>query len=542
MPAAAKDRTRVGRATARTATALTATALTATQLERRRREALPAARTLRQYYDALLLLRAYPPDAATATLVEGELKRIAAHLRRHRDVRRQLQRASLNAEGMPFVETVTTYSPDCIRWLLSHPHLRVQLDGFVDARLSLVELARLTLPRLERAEANAELSNDEVFDALKVREPERLAFVLAELSRLDSTPLVPDQLCELLGMQVRVTPTHEAFSTAFNRLPMTVEFYDPSIIRHFDATALMDAPLPPTRALSEQERQEVVQVIRNTMALNTRETDPATYLDARSLRVFDLARGVSIAIFTMTHNRQLALESYVGFTAFKNGLAVSYGGAWVFGARAEFGMNIFAPYRGGESGHVMCQLLRVYRQQFGVQYFEVDAHQFGQDNEEGIATGAFWFYWRYGFRPIDRALRAFAVREKARLAQRSGARSTRATLLKLAECNVALNFGGAVPRSVYDYSGRVTRLIAREYHGDRVVAEKDCVRRFLAAASMTMPRGADTREALSEIAMLARACHVTSHDVMQRLAELVMLKPLSVYRYQAALTNVLPLL
>ena len=64
-------------------------------------------------------------------------------------------------------------------------------------------------------------------------------------------------------------------------------------------------------------------------------------------------------------------------------------------------MNIFEPYRGGESGFMMCQVLRVYRQRFGVRFFEVDATQFGLDNPDGIASGAFWFYYRHGFRPLD---------------------------------------------------------------------------------------------------------------------------------------------
>ena len=45
------------------------------------------------------------------------------------------------------------------------------------------------------------------------------------------------------------------------------------------------------------------------------------------------------------------------------------------GERAAFGMNIFEPFRGGESGLMMCQVLRTYRQTFGVRDFEVDAHQ-----------------------------------------------------------------------------------------------------------------------------------------------------------------------
>ena len=56
-------------------------------------------------------------------------------------------------------------------------------------------------------------------------------------------------------------------------------------------------------------------------------------------------------------------------------IPVAYGGSWIMGERAAFGMNIFEPFRGGESGFMMCQVLRTYRQTFGVRYFEVHAHQ-----------------------------------------------------------------------------------------------------------------------------------------------------------------------
>jgi hypothetical protein len=177
--------------------------------------------------------------------------------------------------------------------------------------------------------------------------------------------------------------------------------------------ALMNQPLPPPRRLGADARAELVRVLRNTMALTSRETDPATYLDARALRVYALERGLAVALFGMTPERQLPLESYVGFTLFKNGLPVAYGGAWVMGERAAFGMNIFEPFRGGESGFMMCQVLRAYRQAFKVRYFEVDAHQFGLDNPDGIASGAFWFYYRHGFRPLSAPLRAWRYKKRS---------------------------------------------------------------------------------------------------------------------------------
>lgn len=104
----------------------------------------------------------------------------------------------------------------------------------------------------------------------------------------------------------------------------------------------------------------------------------------------------------------MPLESYVGYTLFKNEFPVAYGGAWVFGERADFGINIFDAFRGGESGYMFCQLLRVFRQVFQINYFLVEAFQYGLDNPEGIDSAAFWFYYRYGFKPLNKEINMIA--------------------------------------------------------------------------------------------------------------------------------------
>ncbi|MBK9983286.1 MAG: hypothetical protein IPP15_12935 [Saprospiraceae bacterium] len=69
--------------------------------------------------------------------------------------------------------------------------------------------------------------------------------------------------------------------------------------------------------------------------------------------------------------------------------------------KSEFWNKIFSnPFRNGESAFILAQLLRVYKHVFKLSYFEVEPYQFGLDNPEGIASGAFWFYYRFGFRPL----------------------------------------------------------------------------------------------------------------------------------------------
>lgn len=106
------------------------------------------------------------------------------------------------------------------------------------------------------------------------------------------------------------------------------------------------------------------------------------------------------------------MESYIGYLVLKNNIPVSYGGGWIFGERCQFGINILQSFRGGESGLIICEILRVYHQHFGVTRFVVKPYQFGLHNPEAIKTGAFWFYYKLGFRPENEQLKEQALQEE----------------------------------------------------------------------------------------------------------------------------------
>jgi hypothetical protein len=487
---------------------------------------------LASYHDTLLFLAAHPSDAGLRSAVEREFKRIAALL----GAQRIDLPAALENQGLPFADTVTRFSHDCVRWLLGHAQCRVSLHAFGEPRLDLNDVLRLTLPSLERGETTAGLAPGDLLDALQVAPRERLRFLVNELGRLDDQPLLKDHLFDGLDLWCRVRPRQAAFSKAGNRLPGRPPFFQRELLRRFDPPAVMNARLPAPRAFDADTRALAVRVIKNTMTLTARETDPGTFLDEGSLRVYDLERGLAVAIYGMTAARQLPLESYIGFTLFKNGLAVAYGGSWVLGPRAAFGMNIFEPFRGGESGYMMCQVLRVYRQAFGVRFFEVDAHQFGLDNPDGIASGAYWFYYRHGFRSLDAALARLAERERARMAARPGHRSSEETLLAFTGSPVALNFGGPVPMALADITSRVTKLVRSEFAGDRRAAEQACAEGLRSACAMGCRRlGDDGQRVLTELALVAAALKIRDVARLDLLARMVRAKPRDAYRYQKLL-------
>lgn len=489
--------------------------------------------SLLQYHELLLFLSAHPASVAQHAQVDREFRRIATHLRRRRG--QPLPRALLN-RGLPGVATVTRFSHDRVRQLLAHRGVRVELEGIESPRLELSEVLAQTLPSLERAETTAGLDAAALLQRLGVRPRDRLRFLVDQLSSLDDRPSLKDQLFDGLDAWVRVQPRSVAFSLAFNRLPGGPPVAVRDRLRRYDPRALIEQPLPAPRVLGDAARAEVVRVIQDSLTLTARETDPATHIDPASLKLLDLERGVSVALFGMVPARQLPVESYIGFMLFRNGLAVAYGGAWPFGPRAAFGMNVFEPYRGGESGWLMCQLLRAYRQTFGVRVFEVDAHQFGLDNPDGIASGAYWYYHKHGFRSTDAALARLAERERARMAADPGHRSSRKTLLAFTGSPVELVMEAGAAPPLHEWTSAVTGWITRAHGGNRAAAQSAAIEAFLDQGLPGLKSvDADGRPVLAEVALLAQALKVTDRERLQLLARMVRAKPRDAVAYQRLL-------
>ncbi len=88
------------------------------------------------------------------------------------------------------------------------------------------------------------------------------------------------------------------------------------------------------------------------------------------------------------------------------------------------------PWR--EAAHVFGRMLAMAHHVLGADVFTIEPYQLGEDNDEGIESGAWWFYRKLGFAPRAAAARALARREAQRIAARPGSRTNEATLRRLA--------------------------------------------------------------------------------------------------------------
>lgn len=496
---------------------------------------LPPIAALADYCNALLFLCAHPASEALRRDAESELERVAQFLRRAG----RRRKAPLENSGLPFTRTLCTYSHDLLCWMITQPQYDVSFDSLHRPTLPLKDALRCTLPSLERDAAGAGGTGRQLLATFAGPRQRWVPFLLQEFARLNDQPLLKDHLFDGLHLYVAVTPRDRAFSVAYNRIEQRHTYYHQELLRDFDRRGLLEAPLPAPVRLSPERQAAIVASARHAMILLQRETDPTTYLEPRSLRLYALERGLQVATYGMVPARQLPLESYIGYTLYKNGLPAAYGGSWIFGRRALFGINIFEPFRGGESSFVLCQLLRVYRQAFGIDYFEIEPYQFGENNPEGIRSGAYWFYDRHGFRPLDPRLGRLADRERHRIATRKGYRSPVPVLKQFATGNVALNLGRTVPPRVADVREQVTAHIRDRFGGDRPAAEAACRREFAENAGGVGRLNAAQDRVFSEVALWAAAAGLRSPRALALLRRMIRVKPVDPYGYQRLLLELL---
>src|SRR5262249_841928 len=164
-----------------------------------------------------------------------------------------------------------------------------------------------------------------------------------------------------------------------------------------------------------------------------RELYGFTHGDAVHVYEAELGRGVQLFLMGLPPEKRLPLRAYHAAMIYKNGVPIGYfEGLSLFG-RMESGFNLCDPFRGGETAWLYARILNVMHYFAGVTSFAIDPYQIGYENEEGIESGAFWFYRKLGFRPTRHDVLQLVEKEEQKIATRKGYRTSARTLRRLAE-------------------------------------------------------------------------------------------------------------
>ena len=373
----------------------------------------------------------------------------------------------------------------------------------------------------------------------------RLAWLVAQFERLPCPDAVRAPLFDSLRIFIALHPGASALSRTFVRgLPAPAFLHRDGLVRAFDLPTLLNRPLRPARRLTRAMRTRAIDAACAMLAGLGRETDAIALAYPDGVEWHDVGRGIAVALYAMEPERRDPLDSHVGMMLFKNGVPVGYGGGWPFAGTCRIGVNIFEPYRGGESALLFAQVLRIYRQRFRVARFVVEPSQFGGTNTEGLRSGAFWFYYRLGFRPVDARAAARARDEHARMQADPGYRTPVAALRRFTDADLELTVDADAgpPCEPAHLSAAVTAWIGAWFGGDRSAAERTAAQSVIAGLGPVGFRAwpANERRALFVLApLLAQIADLARWPAAdrRRLAAIIRAKGGDEFRFQRLLSR-----
>lgn len=289
---------------------------------------------------------------------------------------------------------------------------------------------------------------------------------------------------------------------------------------HFQRTSLRsgypdlrsEAQRGPQRIRTLRGAQVIAGIRLARVSMITRERDVAGFQFAEPRDVFlaDDGAGLGFVMMGMTPARRATLTATYTALTLKNGVPIGYIQVEQLGRHGALSFNTFEAFRGGEAAWVLARFIAAAHHLFGCTEFSVEPYQLGLGNDEGIESGAWWFYHRLGFRPCTAAVRRLAARELARRAADARYRSSSRTLRALAHSHMLYSLDPArrarLPR-IAPWLKAATREMRRFQQADaadrRMAATSAALRRLGAPRGLRL--NADSRAMFTRWAGLALA-------------------------------------
>jgi hypothetical protein len=434
------------------------------------------AESLIRFHDLLLFLRAFPPTVAVLRRADLLLAKIEAKVK-------TVLAAGADPDlftpeevaGIAGTVVEATFSYPVALWLVQHypREISIQWDGYErDTQRGLI-WPRF-MPLLE--EDSLIEAYVPFLDWLKAARGQvgELPWLVQQFQRLPLSEKEKAALYDAQEILVQWDLTGSRASRTHLRKP-TQRFYfhqGPLIQRRQVSIAdeLAKPPLP-IKSLPQPQSEKILDMMKETLGVRYRELYGISNASSAWVAQANIGRGAEIYLCGLQPDKRQPLRAYLaGFTV-KNGVPINYFECSSLFDWTEIGFNTFPAYRDGETAWIYAQTLRLLKQLHGTNAISVYPYQIGDDNEEAIASGAFWFYRKLGFRSMNPELEQLAQSEEKKISANSKYRTPARTLRKLSKANVVFETSEA-QRGAWDkFSIRnvglaVQRQTAKDFSGN----------------------------------------------------------------------------
>ena len=417
---------------------------------------------LQLFYDTILFLIAYPENKLLYSLANLSLQKLEQSV----SSSEKLQYSLYNS-GVTKSSVCAAFSFEIVKWLRQKHPLDIRLVSLEAADEQIRSILTVVMQKVETEKMQETKAAWKAWIENSLKEGEDLldGFInIFENSTL--RPEVKDELWNTIGINTEID-----FSSHCSLSGKLVQpYFHRSIIRKLSNQVEFK---PKKVKLTTAEAEQIIDSSRMILIRQLREIDPISFTYPDGVVYYHLQRGYSIALVNMIPQRQVPNDCYLGYTVFKNGLPVAYAGSWIMFDSSRIGLNVYPYYRGGEAQYIFQLVLQVHTKVFGLKRFTVDAYQRGKENYDGIQSGAFWVYYKAGFRPIEKIQKELAAAEEIKIKTTPGYRSPITVLKKLADSRMELILNkNALSFDAVDLSDMYATILKKQYKNNRMLAEK----------------------------------------------------------------------
>ena len=433
------------------------------------------AESLIRLHELLLFLCAYPHSRQTLTLANTILRKF--HLRITR-----LQQADVDLftlehpefSGIVGLPVIDTFSYPIVRWLNDYHPRQIDFywEWFEDEN-RIAESWPTLMPLLEEdASVEANVPYRRWLQTARGMQSET-AWLLDKYKHLALTETLKSQIYNAQNLYVR---WRFAFGDSRSGLRYSVRkvfYHSGPLIQRREVSLIeeLNKNTSGLHKLSAAKGREAIHLARTASTVRYRELYGFTNGDPKAVYKASLGRGVDLVVITLPPEKRLPLRAYHAAMIYKNGVPVGYFEALSLFERMESGFNLYYTFRDGETAWLYTQVLRTMRHLTGVTAFTLDPYQIGFENEEGIASGAFWFYRKLGFRSMKRSIEDLTKREEQKIATRKNYRTSSATLRRLAVAPMIFEMnedrkGEWTHFQIRNVGFAMQRLMTKKFSGD----------------------------------------------------------------------------
>jgi len=418
--------------------------LKVSRLRRLARTELATPSQVLRLHEVLCFLRAYPDDARVLLLA----RRMLADFARRPDLLRHAD--SLADTGIAGTEIRYRFFWPTARWLAARwPHL-LRLDrGDADAATRLAP----ALPILASSAATEWLSGARLppFEALaRLRgrlQPTDAACLVDMIERLPGDSFTREALADGIDATYVLEPGSDGPARGrahFAAAPFAFQSAPPRRDRP-DLRAALKVPPRAVRVLPARDGAALIELARCAMVTRARDLMAFEYATPHGVQLVDDGGGLAFTFGGVVAERRLLLPAIFGGLMLRNGVPIGYLQLDVLGSHAAVSFNMFETFRGSEAAFVFSRLLAATRHVFQATSFSIEPYQLGQGNDEAVESGAWWFYYKLGFRPRDSRSIRLARAERRRIRADSAHRSSERTLRALADSHLFFDGDPAHP-------------------------------------------------------------------------------------------------